>query len=297
MSAIEKYLHEFVSLNTAKVSGHQAPHKAVLLLAIMDLIADGTIDSNHIVLSEELVSRFDQLWKEYVSPDAPFQPKVATPYWHLQNEPFYHLFFNDGTKATDIDNPYKVQKLRHIVFATLDEELFGLIQNEDTREELATALIINYLDDIQEEFDSSECKSCDYWIVASNATYFHIDDCIREVGHVYWRQYINAAVGDKVYLYGTRPESRIKYLMEVMDVDMPFSENMNDEKYWDSSQTYEVRKKYNRFMKLEFRKKITTPRLALSELLKHGLKAAPQSPVRISQPAYAELLDYIKTNE
>ncbi len=297
MSAIEKYLHDFVTLNTAKASGRQAPHKAVLLLSIMDLIADGTIGSNHIVLSEELVSRYDHLWKEYVSPDGPFQPKVATPYWHLQNESFYHIFFNDGAKATDIANPYNIQKLRHIVYATLDGELFELLQNEDRREELATALIINYLDDIQEEFDSSESKSCDYWIVASNAAYFHIDDCIREVGHVYWRQHINAAAGDMVYIYGTRPESRIKYLMEVKAVDMPFSENMNDEKYWDSSQTYEVRRKYNRFMELEFRKKITTPRLALPELIKHGLKAAPQSPVRISQPVYAELLNYIKTNE
>ena len=297
MSKIEKYLHDFVSLKTATIAGRQAPHKPILLLAIMELIGEGLIDENHIVLTEELVSRFGKVWGQYIGKEAPFQQKVATPYWHLQNEPFYHLFFNDGSKAGDIVNPYSTTKLRQIVYATLDDDLFYLMQDEGAREELSTILIINYLDDIQSELEPDEPKSNDCWIVSSNATYFHIDDCLREVGHVYWRQHINASVGDLVYLYGTKPESRIKYLMEVMAVDLPFSDEMNDEKYWDSSQTYEVRKKYTRFMKLEFRKKITTPKLSLSELLKHGLKAAPQSPVRISQPSYSELMNYIKANE
>ena len=297
MSAYEKYLHDFVSLKTAIVSGRPAPHKAILLLAIMELISEGQFKNNHIVLTEDLVERFNKIWDQHISKNAPFQQRVATPYWHLQNEPFYTLYFNDGTKAGQIANQYSVSKLRQIVYASLDYELFELIQVDSCRDELSTVLIINYLDDIDSVLEDDESKKHDCWIVASNATYFHIDDCIREVGHVFWRQHINAAVGDEIYIYGTRPESRIKYRMEVLAVDLPFSEKMHDEKYWDSSQTYEERKKYNRFMKLKSRKKITNPLLSLRELQKHGLKAAPQSPIRISQPAYAELMNYIKANE
>lgn len=297
MSDYEQYLHNFVSLKTALVSGRPAPHKAILLLAIMELIGEGQFKDNHIILTEDLVIRFNKFWDQYISKDAPFQQKVATPFWHLQNEPFYTLYFNDGTKAGEIANPYSVSKLRQIVYASLDYALFELIKVESCREELSTVLIINYLEDIDAELEEEKPDGHDCWIVASNATYFHIDDCIREVGHVFWRQHINAAVGDEIYLYGTKPESRIKYRMEVLEVDMPFSDIMNDEKYWDSSQTYEERKKYNRFMKLEFRKKITSPMLSLTELQKHGLKTAPQSPIRISQPAYAELMSYIKSNE
>lgn len=90
---------------------------------------------------------------------------------------------------------------------------------------------------------------------------------------------------------------RIKYLMDVEAVDLPFSENRNDEKYWDASQTVEERKKHTRFMKLILRKKIDNPKLTLAELKQHGLKAAPQSPIRISQPAYAQLLEFIRNNE
>lgn len=148
MSTIEKYLHNFVSLNTATIAGKKAPHKAVLLLAIMDLIADGTIATNHIVLSDELVLRFGQIWEQYIQADAPFQQKVVTPYWHLKSEPFYHLYFTDRTPVTDIDNPYSVSKLRELVYASLDEDLFGLIKTESSREELSVILIINYLEPV-----------------------------------------------------------------------------------------------------------------------------------------------------
>lgn len=61
MNSIEKYLHEFVSLKTATIAGHQAPHKPILLLAIMELIGEGKIEENHIVLTEELVSCFNSI--------------------------------------------------------------------------------------------------------------------------------------------------------------------------------------------------------------------------------------------
>lgn len=145
MSTIEKYLHEFVTLRTATVGGKQAPHKAVLLLAIMELVADGIIKDNHIVLSEELVNRFEHIWKQYIKEDAPFQQKVAPPYWHLKNEPFYHLYFNDGTEANEIDNPYSIKKLREIVYASFDHELYELIKTDSGREELSAILFVNYL--------------------------------------------------------------------------------------------------------------------------------------------------------
>lgn len=296
MKTIEKYLHDFVSLKTATVAGKTAPHKAVMLLAIIELVEEGVISDNHIVLSEELVARFGQIWNQYIKTDTPFQQKAVIPYWHLKSEPFYHLFFIDGTPVAEIVNPHSATKLKAIVYASLDNELFELMKTESGREELSTILIINYLEDIA-FFDRAEDAKHDCWIISSNASYFHIDDCIREVGHVYWRQHINASVGDRIYLYGTRPECRIKYLMEAKSVSLPFSDNMNDEKYWVDSQNYEISKKFNRFMKLDFIKKIDNPKLSLSELLKHGLKGAPQGPIKISQPSYAKLLDYIRANE
>lgn len=43
--------------------GKPAPHKAFLLLAVMDMIEDGLITSTHINLTDELETRFNKLWK------------------------------------------------------------------------------------------------------------------------------------------------------------------------------------------------------------------------------------------
>ena len=49
------YVNAFSNLHTAKMKGHKTPHKAVLLLAIIDLVEDGTIATPRIVLSDELI--------------------------------------------------------------------------------------------------------------------------------------------------------------------------------------------------------------------------------------------------
>ena len=143
----DKYLQAFASLNTAIVKGKKAPHNAVLLLSIADLISSGVISENHIVLTEELVSAYQNVWEDRVTPDMPFQAKVATPYWHMQNEPFYTLFFNDGTIVTPISNPYSVTKLRQIVYAKLDDDLFELLRDESFKDEMNAVLSLNYLEE------------------------------------------------------------------------------------------------------------------------------------------------------
>jgi predicted RNA-binding protein with PUA-like domain len=298
MGKAESYLRAFISLKTASVSGKPAPHKAILLLSILDSISDGLFPDNHIVLTEDLESRFNSIWEEYSSPDDLFQPRVATPFWHLQGEPFYHLFFNDGTPATHLDNPYSVKKLRQLVYASFDEDLFELIKQESYREELQSVLIINYLEEEPYEDSGIDVDNPkDIWMLPSNANFFKIDDCLREVGHVYWRQHNNFTIGDLIYLYGTRPDSRIKYLMRVETTDEPFNERMNDKKYWVDPSAYEEGKRVNRFMKLSTVRVINSKMLSYDLLRRHGLKQAPQSPMRLSSSKYSELLSYIRGHE
>ena len=146
MNTLEKYLHDFVSLKTATIDGNPAPYKSVLLLAIMELISEGIIENNHIVLSEELVTRFNQILGQYINKGERFPNKIATPFWHLKNEPFYHLYFNDGTSVKEINNPYSIAKLRECVYASFDSDLFKYIQSDLEKEELSAILFVNYLD-------------------------------------------------------------------------------------------------------------------------------------------------------
>lgn len=55
---VNYYLYHFARLHTARYKGKAAPHKAVLLLAVMNLVERGSISSPEIELTDELVDEF-----------------------------------------------------------------------------------------------------------------------------------------------------------------------------------------------------------------------------------------------
>ena len=136
------------SLHTAKTSGKQAPHNAVLLLSIMDLVEADIITSPRVELSEALEGTFAHVWKRYIGTSIIFQPKVATPFWHLQNESFYKLYMNNGQLINGGTGLYSIKWLRENTYAMLDEELFHLMQDVNARAELRVTLVSSYLKDL-----------------------------------------------------------------------------------------------------------------------------------------------------
>ena len=155
MNTLNKYSNIFSNLRTAKKLGLPAPHKAVLLLSVMELVEAGVITGNRIVLSERLEKTFQKLWKRYVGTSVVFQAKVATPFWHLQNEPFWNLYLNDGKDLSTVTSPYSVNRLRENTHAVIDQELLELMLNEDSRARLRVLLISHYLQDQHIPLDKS----------------------------------------------------------------------------------------------------------------------------------------------
>ena len=148
------YSTAFSSLHTAKIAGKQAPHKAVLLLSIMDLVEIGIISSPRVELSEALEVTFARVWKHYIGTSIIFTPKVATPFWHLQNEPFYRLYTNYGQLISGGTGRYSIKWLRENTYAMLDEKLFQLMQDQNARAELRVTLVSTYLKDLHSGSDS-----------------------------------------------------------------------------------------------------------------------------------------------
>lgn len=148
------YITLFSSLHTAKIAGKQAPHKAVLLLSIMDLVEAGIITSPRIELTEALEGTFARVWKRYIGTSIIFSRKVATPFWHLQNEPFYRLYTNNGQLINGGTGRYSIPWLRENTYAMLDDKLFHLMQDENARAELRVKLVSTYLKDLHSGTDS-----------------------------------------------------------------------------------------------------------------------------------------------
>lgn len=132
------YCEQFKQLHTAVISGRKAPHKAVLLLSIIELIEEKTISSPCITLSDDLISRFNNNWKLYVHSDK-FSSTITTPYWHLQNESFWRLNTYDGSAPK---KTYSEKYLKEYTFAIIDSDFFYLTQ-ESTSAQLLKEILIN----------------------------------------------------------------------------------------------------------------------------------------------------------
>ena len=124
---LQHYCELFQRLHTAVISGQKAPHKAVLLLSVIELIEEKTISSPCIPLSDDLISRFNRNWKAHVHSDK-FSPTITTPYWHLQNESFWRLNTYDGS---ELKKTYSEKYLKECTFAIIDIDLFELLTEAD----------------------------------------------------------------------------------------------------------------------------------------------------------------------
>lgn len=86
------------NLNRNKNKGCFAPHKAVMIMAVMDLVESGHITTNVICLDRELKDKFKEVWQKVVPVGSPFNCDYRTPFTHLGSEPFWNLA-NDKDKA------------------------------------------------------------------------------------------------------------------------------------------------------------------------------------------------------
>ena len=147
---METYIEYFTLLHTNTHKGVKAPHKAIMLLSVIDLVEYGAITSNKIDFSERLEKQFQHNWSRYVGQSEVFQPRVGTPFWHLHYEPFWKLMpYEGGDEAIVMwlqGNPYAPGTTRkHISYAEIDQVLFDLLQDETNRARLRTTLIKYHL--------------------------------------------------------------------------------------------------------------------------------------------------------
>ena len=128
-----------------------------------------------------------------------------------------------------------------------------------------------------------------YWIIPFNPNYFRLADCLREQGYVEWTQRYKYQIGDIVFIYSSKPDSKLLYKMEVTATNLSANECADDRKYLLNPSEVDA----NENIPLGFRMvplaENTSDKLTLSDLLEHGLKWVPQGGLKVKEP----LLSYI----
>ncbi len=148
---LPKYIRAFSSLRTDRTGGwgsltnSQAPHKPLLLLSVLDLFAQGLIQSNFIELTPDLGDLFATYWSSIMPVER--QGNLALPFFHLRSSGFWHLIPQPGqedilTSMKQVDSLSRLKKVT--IGANLDDELYTILQMEDARNILRTVLIETY---------------------------------------------------------------------------------------------------------------------------------------------------------
>lgn len=147
MKDFQYYKRAFSALHTAQSHGKPAPHKALLLLTVIDMVDFGHISDNRIELTDMLEHHFISLSRKYIGKSLLFRPNIGMPYYHMQYEVFWHLLPKDEHRI------FKSSEVRYsktwlnneFSHAQIDDELFNLLQDEGVRAQLRVLLISTYL--------------------------------------------------------------------------------------------------------------------------------------------------------
>ena len=120
-----------------------APHKPLLLLAVIDLVECGIIRSPQIELSEALITAFKLNETRFTRGIVHFKPNIGMPFYHMTAEPFWRLVPKVPGNAP---SSYAISTLRNFYkCAEIDSELFELMKNPATASQLRKVLIDTYL--------------------------------------------------------------------------------------------------------------------------------------------------------
>lgn len=130
-SPLGKYSRIFVSMKGREKNNVFVVQKALLLIAIGNLVQKGTIRSNEITLCDELLMEFADVCLDIMGTASSFN--IAIPFYYLSDESFWTLISKDWKACGDsgeveltydyIENTYSC--------AIIDKDLFGLMSDEE----------------------------------------------------------------------------------------------------------------------------------------------------------------------
>lgn len=134
-----------------------------------------------------------------------------------------------------------------------------------------------------------------YWIVPSNNNKFRLADFLANYGYVDWKQKNKFNVGDTVFIYCTKPESRIRFIMEVEKTVITFEESTKDEEYWNDPEEFKAGVITNRYCRFRLIDEVCSDKLSLDNLKEHGLNGVPQGSLIPSESLVDYIMDVFET--
>lgn len=222
--------------------------------------------------------------------------KRVTAKYHpeLSNTPYNGIVVGLGKRILKYLNRYEIEREddSDCYWVTVFD---GWYENNHfiwkLRDEICRALEeLNYVGD-------AETSRPRFWLFPSNLEYYNVYGAFEKYNELYWRQNLNhIKVGDRVFIYIGKPESKISFYCEVLEVNA----TQEQATAIDDSEFYlEDESMHERYVKLRLLKRIYDDRFNLKQLNRYGVKGNIQGQQEINGTALEfvlEMMNYCYLN-
>lgn len=169
------YVEAFKNLRTNNKYGRKSPHKAVMMLTVIELFEKSILTDNEICYDDKLKSMFLKVWNRVLPKEPLFHSDAYLPFWYLQNDSFWHIVPFRGKedilslmRDTNI-KPSETKLNDSVKCAELDDDLYFLMTIPSGRSSLKRVLLETYteLSEWQiERLAESEDNTIDHSVAA-----------------------------------------------------------------------------------------------------------------------------------
>ncbi|MEN8136236.1 MAG: HNH endonuclease [Thermodesulfobacteriota bacterium] len=118
----------------------RSPCKPLLILSVIDMTANGSLQENFIEPSFELAATYNRYWQTIAPPD--LDSELATTFLDLEDDGFWETTSKEIANSQPVTSMRRLQK--NYIGAKMDTDIFPLLNIGHSRKKLREALISTY---------------------------------------------------------------------------------------------------------------------------------------------------------
>ena len=135
------------------------------------------------------------------------------------------------------------------------------------------------------------------WLICYDSKFFRVEDCFKKYGQIYWTHKAgvqNVQKGDIAYLYAARPESAIRFKVEVVASQLPYSPEMDVEDEFAASGISNSDGSSKTYFLVRPIAETHSPALKHEAIMSKGLMGKRPSTTKLSKEEFKSLRQYIE---
>lgn len=135
------------------------------------------------------------------------------------------------------------------------------------------------------------------WLICYDINHFDVEACFKKYGQIYWLHRgakKNVKMGDIAYLYSNSPERAIRYMVEVVDSQIPYSPEMDVEDEFSKDGCKNSDDSGETFFLVRPIAETHSPALKLSAMISNGVIGKRATTTILTKEEYRPLKEYIE---